>query len=142
MSSHIEYDDSEIPYQSFWNIGTYMFQKWNEPKVSMDLVLCELVTLHQCRTDKSIDYEKNELCRGDVGSDNSSDKSRDKSRDNSSDKGSYNSVKSSDNGVKITSLHECKKIKSINSDICSLCSDDTDNTIFKYYVSDDEINIE
>ena len=79
----------------------------------------------------TIDFEKKELCRGDVGS----DKSSDNSRDNSSDK-------SSDNSSKITSLHECKKIRSINSDICSLCSDDTDNTVFKYYISDDEVNIE
>lgn len=131
MSSDIEYDDSEIPYQSFWNIGMYMFQKWNEPKASMDLVLRELVDLHQCRTEKLYYFEKKELCRGDVGSDNS--------RGNSSDK---SSDKSSDSGVKIITLHECKKIKSINSDICSLCSDDTDNTVFKYYISDDEINIE
>ena len=27
-------------------------------------------------------------------------------------------------------------------DVAITCSDDTDNTIFKYYVSDDEINIE
>jgi hypothetical protein len=122
MSSH-----SEIPYQSFYDIGTYMFQRSNEPKTNMDLVLCELIVLHQCRMVKSYYFETNALCRGDVGSD--------KSRGNSSDN-------SSDNSVKITSLHECKKIKSVNSDICSLCSDDTDNTVFKYYVSDDEINIE
>ena len=114
MSSH-----SEIPYQTFCDIGTYMFQRLNEPRVNMDLVLCELVALHQCRMDNADYFENNNLCRVDVSSD-----------------------KGSDNSVKIITLHECKKIKSINSDICSLCSDDTDNTVFKYYVSDDEVNIE
>jgi hypothetical protein len=139
MSSHIEYDDSEIPYESFYNIGTYMFQRCNELSANMDLVLCELVALHQCRTNNSSYFEKNELCSNDVGSDNNSDNSI----DNSIDKSRVNSSdKSSDKSIKITSLHDCKKIKSINSDICSLCSDDTDNTVFRYYISDDEINIE
>jgi hypothetical protein len=147
MSIHVEYDHQEIPYQSFWDIGMYLFNKWNEPKINMNLVLSELVALHQCRTEKLYYFEKKELCSDYVSSDKSSDKSSDNSRNNSSDKNSdkssdKNSEKSSDNSVKITSLHECNKIKSINSDICSLCSDDTDNTIFKYYISDDEINIE
>ena len=133
MSSH-----SEIPYQSFWDIGMYMFNRFNEPKINMDLVLGELVALHQCRTDKLSYFEKKELCRGDVGSEKGSDKSSEKGSDKS-DKSRENS---SDNSVKSTSLHECKKIKSINSDICSLCSDDTDNTVFKYYISDDEIIID
>lgn len=136
MSSH-----SEIPYQTFYDIGTYMFQRWNEPRVNMELVLCELVALHQCRTDNPSYFGKKELCRYDVGSDNS-DKSRENSSDNSSDNNVKSSDKGSDKSVKSISLHDCKKIKSINTDICSLCSDDTDNTVFKYYISDDEINIE
>jgi hypothetical protein len=33
-------------------------------------------------------------------------------------------------------------IRSIDSELFSLCSEQTDDTVFKYYISDDEINIE
>lgn len=111
MAIHSEDDYLEIPYQSFWDIGTYLVNRWNDPRANMDLVLRELVALHGCKAVNDDNCENIELCRREVG--------RDK-----------------------TVLHECNKIKSINSDICSLCSDDTDNTVFKYYISDDEINID
>lgn len=33
-------------------------------------------------------------------------------------------------------------IRSVSSELFSLCSNETDDTVFKYYISDDEINIE
>ena len=33
-------------------------------------------------------------------------------------------------------------IRSVSSELFSLCSNETDETIFKYYISDDEINVE
>jgi hypothetical protein len=44
-----------------------------------------------------------------------------------------------------TILHvgECRpSIRSIDSELFSLCSEQTDDTVFKYYISDDDINIE
>jgi hypothetical protein len=110
MAIHSEDDYMEIPYQSFWDIGTYLVNRFNEPRANMDLVLRELVALHGCKKENDEKCENIDVCRCDVGSDK-------------------------------TVLHERKKIVSIDSEIFSLCSDDTDNTIFKYYISDDEINI-
>ena len=33
-------------------------------------------------------------------------------------------------------------IRSVSSELFSLCSNETDETVFKYYISDDDINIE
>ena len=33
-------------------------------------------------------------------------------------------------------------IRSISSELFSLCSNETDSSVFKYYISDDEINVE
>lgn len=35
-----------------------------------------------------------------------------------------------------------QSIRSIDSELFSLCSEQTDDTVFKYYISDDDINIE
>jgi hypothetical protein len=38
---------------------------------------------------------------------------------------------------------ECRQqIRSVSSELFSLCSNETDETVFKYYISDDEINVE
>jgi hypothetical protein len=60
--------------------------------------------------------------------------------------------------AELVALHGCKEepttqiiphvgacrpsIRSIDSDLFSLCSEQTDDTVFKYYISDDEVNIE
>ena len=63
--------------------------------------------------------------------------------------------------AELVDLHECKKnndeptthtmiyvgacrqpIRSISSGLFSLCSNETDEPVFKYYISDDEINVE
>ena len=37
----------------------------------------------------------------------------------------------------------CKPpLRSVSSELFSLCSNETDETVFKYYISDDEINVE
>jgi hypothetical protein len=91
-----------IDRQVFVNIGVYMFEKSNESRINMDLVLSELVTLHRCRKNSKSDEEK-----------------------------------------KINNVGVCRKnIRSVESELFSLCSNETEDTIFKYYVSDDDINIE
>ena len=58
----------------------------------------------------------------------------------------------------LVALHGCKEepttqivehvgacrqpIRSVDSELFSLCSELTDDTVFKYYISDDEINVE
>lgn len=61
----------------------------------------------------------------------------------------------------IDTLHECRyendnilqqstadvgacrpPIRSVSSELFSLCSNETDSSVFKYYISDDEINVE
>ena len=63
--------------------------------------------------------------------------------------------------AEIVALHECKTkknlvlnilvddvgacrppLRSVSSGLFSLCSNETDETIFKYYISDDDINLE
>lgn len=43
----------------------------------------------------------------------------------------------------VDNVGECRQpIRSVSSELFSLCSNETDETIFKYYISDDEINVE
>ena len=60
--------------------------------------------------------------------------------------------------AEIVALHGCKEepttqiiphvgtckqqIRSVSSELFSLCSNETDDTVFKYYISEDEINVE
>ena len=60
--------------------------------------------------------------------------------------------------AEMIALHECKEepitqiiprvgacrppIRSVSSGLFSLCSNETEDTVFKYYISDDEINLE
>jgi len=43
----------------------------------------------------------------------------------------------------VSHVGACRQpIRSIDSELFSLCSELTDDTVFKYYISDDEINVE
>jgi hypothetical protein len=43
----------------------------------------------------------------------------------------------------IDNVGSCRPlIRSISSELFSLCSNETDESVFKYYISDDEINVE
>ena len=45
--------------------------------------------------------------------------------------------------ISVINVGSCRPpIRSVSSELFSLCSNETDETIFKYYISDDEINIE
>ena len=45
--------------------------------------------------------------------------------------------------ITIDDVGACRPpIRSVSSELFSLCSNETDETIFKYYISDDEINVE
>lgn len=96
-------DDEEDNYpqisrQTFMNIGNYMMQIWNEPRVNMDLVLAELVALHGCR---------------------------------GKTQGQVNII--------VDNVGSCKPpLKSVSSGLFSLCSNETDETVFKFYISDED----
>jgi hypothetical protein len=43
----------------------------------------------------------------------------------------------------IDNVGACRQpIRSVSSELFSLCSNETDETVFKYYISDDEINVD
>jgi hypothetical protein len=45
--------------------------------------------------------------------------------------------------VSTNNVGECRPpIRSVSSGLFSLCSNETDSSVFKYYISDDEINVE
>jgi hypothetical protein len=45
--------------------------------------------------------------------------------------------------ILVDDVGACKQpLRSVSSGLFSLCSNETDETIFKYYISDDDINIE
>lgn len=92
----------EISRQTFVNIGNYMMQLWNEPRVNMDLVLAELVALHGCRLKKRCQLS-----------------------------------------IIVDNVGPCRQpLKSVSSGLFSLCSNETDETVFKYYISDEDVNVE
>ena len=100
-------DDEEDKYpqisqQAFIDIGNYMVQVWNEPRDMMDLVISELIALHECKEDND---EPTTQTMNHVGA--------------------YR-----------------QQIRSISSELFSLCSNETNDSIFNYYISDDEINVE
>ena len=40
--------------------------------------------------------------------------------------------------VKLRQIGSCKGVRSVDSELFSLCSDETDDTVFKYYISSDD----
>jgi len=92
----------QISRQTFIDIGNYMMQLWNEPRIAMDRVIAELVALHECRLKKRPILS-----------------------------------------LSVNNVGSCKPpLRSVSSELFSLCSNETDETVFKYYISDDEINVE
>ena len=92
----------QISRQIFVDIGNYLFKLWNEPRDTMDRVIAEIVSLHECRLKKGPNLS-----------------------------------------ISVINVGSCKPpLRSVSSELFSLCSNETDETVFKYYISDDEINVE
>ena len=135
-------DYPNISKQSFIDIGEYILTTWNSPRADMCRVFAELIALHGCRETKFKEYVVSELCRSDVSAEY-----QDCREPISPDSDDYELCRDYVGDEQIT---KCKEVKSIGSDMYSLSSDlpsdvpsdDTDGSVFKYYISDeDDISI-